>query len=92
MQTRSDKIELIKKARRRTKLSQSDFAALMNVTLPSVWRYEAGKLVINKKYFWKCQNILLATDDEVEIFIDAFKKRRVFLEATLKIRIPEGAA
>lgn len=78
MQGKKETLSVIKAARLRTGLSQSEFGRLVTVSNISVQRYELGLRKIPRTYFERCKNILRTDIVELDFLLKAFKASPVF--------------
>lgn len=70
---------LIKAARKKTGLNQSDFGTFMNTQISSISRYERGARVADIPFIQRCKNILKQPQEELNIYISQWREQQAKL-------------
>lgn len=87
MQGKREIISVIKEARKRCAMSQTEFGRLIGTSFMTVQRYELGKRRVSKTYFEKCKNLLKTPMGELSFLLEAFHKKPVYFEKDNSLRL-----
>lgn len=67
---------LIKRARERTGLNQSDFGSFMGMQISSISRFERGAKKCSINFIQRCKNIISTPQEQLNIYISEWKKKQ----------------
>lgn len=70
---------LIKRARQRTGLNQSDFGSFMGMQISSISRYERGAKKSSIDFIQRCKNIIATPQEQLNIYISEWKAKQAEL-------------
>jgi len=64
---------LIKRARLKTGLNQSDFGTFMGLQISAISRYERGNRTSSISFIQRCKNIMATPQEELNIYISNWR-------------------